>query len=174
VRAVRRADHDEARDAIGITLAERERDHAAIRGPGDRADGRESQVVDETQQQLRLVVRRDRRERTTVARPGRVRARAEIVEAQDAESLGVERKPGTHHLVPPSAPRFIGQPHASRCGNPTQRDDDGRARGAGESPRNRNGLEDAAEVQLHRARNGQHAFAHERMRRAFRTGRLAG
>ena len=37
MRAIRGADHDEARDAIRITLAERQRDHAAIRGAGDRA-----------------------------------------------------------------------------------------------------------------------------------------
>jgi hypothetical protein len=30
MRAIRGADHDEARDAVGVTLAERQRHHAAV------------------------------------------------------------------------------------------------------------------------------------------------
>ena len=50
MRAIRGADDDETRDAIRITLAERQRHHAAIRSAGDGAQASDAEMIDEPQQ----------------------------------------------------------------------------------------------------------------------------
>ena len=56
MRAIRGADDDEPRDAIGETLAESQRHHAAIGSAGDGAQARDAEMIDEAQQQFGLVV----------------------------------------------------------------------------------------------------------------------
>ena len=160
MRAIRGADHDEARDAIGITLAERQRDHAAVRRAGNRAQAGDAEVIDEAQQQLGLVVCGDGGERRAIARSGGIGAGAQVVEAQDAEALRVERRPGptTSCHQPPRG--SSGSQTRRDGGNAADRHHHGRARGTREPPGDGDGFERAAEVQLELARHGEHAFAH--------------
>ena len=50
MRAIRGADDDEPRDAIGKTLTECQRHHAAIGSAGDGAQARDAEMIDEAQQ----------------------------------------------------------------------------------------------------------------------------
>jgi hypothetical protein len=135
--SIRGADDDEPCNAIGISFAERQRDHAAIRRPRDRAQRSDAEMVDEAQQQLGLVICRHARKRRAVTRAGRICAGTEIIEAQDPKALGIECESCTHHFMPPAAPRLIGQPDTTRGRDASQRDDHGGARRARKPPRNR-------------------------------------
>jgi hypothetical protein len=111
--AVRRADHDEPRHAVRKALAESQRHHAAIRRSGNRAQRGNAEMIDEPQQQFRLVVGGHGGKRLAVARTGGVGAGAQVIETEYPESLRIQRQPRPNYFMPPATPLLVRQPDAA-------------------------------------------------------------
>src|SRR5579883_196882 len=102
MRPVRRTQHEQPPNPLRVPLAERERHHAAVGAADDRAQRLDAEVIEEAQQELGLVVRGNAGERLRGPGAGGLATAAEVVEAEDAVMMGVERAMGSCDLRPPA------------------------------------------------------------------------
>ena len=107
----RRRDHQCMANAIRIARRPRERLHPAEAATHDRRPLPDAQPIGEPRLRVDPVLDRDERKigpprlpglRVRRQRSGRPEAAPQIVDADDEESVRVERLAGTHHVVPPA------------------------------------------------------------------------
>ena len=88
----------------------------------------DAQVVHDGDQALGLVIGADAREIGAAHGPGRPMTAAQVIHAEHAKAVGIERLAGTDHVVPPGLLARIHRPDVAAAGNATQRRHDGGAR----------------------------------------------
>ena len=94
---VRRADHDQTVEQLGIALGERQPHHPAVRRADDRVKTSHLEAVEKRGNSVRLIVRRDYSARTSVDRATAV----EEFHAQGSKMIRIDGASGAHDILPP-------------------------------------------------------------------------
>ncbi len=142
-----------------IALAEGERDHAAVGAAGNRPQRFQAQVIEQADQDFRLVVAGNVGERHALFGPGGLGAAAEKIEAEDAEAVGIQRPLGADDLRPPALPGIFSQAHAAMRRNAAEGAYHRSIRGTCDTPGDPHAGELAAVVQGDLAWHLEDAFA---------------